>query len=539
MLAHKIEREGYAYKKEIITMDAEAIADSHNIFENLVNKGVIGAGQYDANRWTMSNQVQKQVNLDFRLNEVHFEQETAKKLQCSHRQYQQAMRLVTTSLMGTALLHLQAAVTAMRNYANNFEIPTDYSKAQIIADLLYLLPGDSQFRLDTIDAINDIEKPGSMAGNQRNLAYYQSYLKFDHYLDKFWDTASAEEQIIYFPVYFWFKITGIIPLRPTECILTPRECIHRRQNRYWLTLRRTKQKGLSQSSKYSIADDYTQVEYPIAAKLARAVEMYIDRTKDTYQSDIDVLFCKNAQFKGFGIIGANDMHYTYANLRQCLSRYYSEILCGRFCLSIVEVTNDLMDEEIERICLGDTRHIALINLFNTTQDPLACKDLSGHLNAAMSAHYSTNRRKFLDANAYMRVRLSHIRYDVAQTLVTKDMPIVSNGKGYCTNPDFSLKDFSACALAVDAYGIAGECSVCKFFVPKDHALAAANKGKAALEFDATCKLFFKEFEMLHQGLGNQDTLRSLTEKLYAQELHYTQLSAIERMLRNEQTQGGR
>lgn len=533
MLALKIEREGYTYKKEIITMDAETVADSRNIFEDWVSKGVIKANRYEANRWIMTNQVQKQVAIDFQLDEVHFARETATKLQCTHSQYQQAMRVVTTSLMGTALPHLQTAVTAMRKYADNFELPTDYSKAQIIADLLYLLPGDSQFRLDTINEINDIEKPGSMAGNQRNLAYYQSYLKFDHYLDKFWDAASEEEQIIYFPVYFWFKITGIIPLRPTECVLTPRNCIRYSQNRHRLTLRRTKQKGLSMASKYNIADDYARVEYPIAAKLAQAVEMYLDRTKDTYQSDIDVLFCKNSQFKGFGIIGANDMHYTYNNLRQCLSRYYSEILCGRFGLSIVEGTNDLMDEEIEQICLGDTRHIALINLFNTTQDPLVCKDLSGHLTPNMSAHYSTNRRQFLDANAYMRVREFSGRSDALQTLVTQDMPLVAKGKGYCTNPGVPGKDFSACALAVDAYGIAGECAVCKFFMPKDHALAAANKGKAAVEYDATCKLFFKEFEMLRQGLGNQDTLASLVEKLHTQELRYTQLSAIERMLRNE------
>ena len=75
----------------------------------------------------MSNQVQKNVTLDFRLDEVHFARETAKKLRCSHSQYQQAMRLVTTSLIGTALLQLQTAVTAMRKYANNLEVPTDYS----------------------------------------------------------------------------------------------------------------------------------------------------------------------------------------------------------------------------------------------------------------------------------------------------------------------------------------------------------------------------------------------------------------------------
>lgn len=536
MLALKVEKEGYTYRKEVVVMDPETIAESHAIFKEWVKKGVICADCYDANRWTMSNQVQKNVTLDFRLDEVHFARETAKKLRCSHSQYQQAMRLVTTSLIGTALLQLQTAVTAMRKYANNLEVPTDYSTAQIIADLLYLLPGDSQFRLDTLDEINDIEETKSTAGNQRDLAYYQSYLKFDYYLDRFWAEASEAEQVLYFPIYYWFKVTGVIPLRPTECVLTPRNCICYDRERAWLTLRRTKQKGSKLASRYNIAEDYTKVEIPITSKIAQVIEEYIARTKDSYQSDVDVLFCKRTQFDGFGVVIENDLHYTYSNLCQCLSRFYSEILCGRFGLSVVENSNELMDGEIERIHLGDTRHIALINLFKTTQDPLVCKELAGHMNATMSAHYSANRQQFLDAEAYMCVRECGCRHDPPYTLVTKDMPKINGGKGYCTNPDMLLGNFAACGSAVDAYGIAGECSVCKFYIPTNYALAVANKAKARLEHEATCKLYFKEMELLRQRLGNQDTLTSLAEKIHTQEIQYRRSSEVERLLRDEQKQ---
>ena len=190
MLALKIVREGYTYKEEFDKMDDEIIAQSEAVFSDKVVRGVIKAQSYNSPQWQMSNEVQQKVTLNFRLDEVYFVRKTSKQLNCTLAQYQQAMRIVATSYLGFSLNYIQSAVTAMRNYANHLDFPTTYEAGQVIADLLYILPGDSTFRLQTIDKIHDIDNPKNEANQQRQLAHYQSYMEFDRYLEKFWAEAS-------------------------------------------------------------------------------------------------------------------------------------------------------------------------------------------------------------------------------------------------------------------------------------------------------------------------------------------------------------
>jgi hypothetical protein len=312
-------------------------------------------------------------------------------------------------------------------------------------------------------------------------------------------------------------------------VLTPRCCIRRDDTGAHLSLRRTKLKGTQQSCRYNIDEDYEKVEYRIPEDLAQTIEAYIRRTQDVYRSDIDVLFCKASQFHGLDITFDNNGHYTYGNLHQCLSHFYGKILIGRFGLKIVSDVDELLEGEIERICLGDTRHLALISLTATTRDPIICQELAGHINADMQTHYASNRKKFLDALGYMRVREMHGRFPSKRTLITSDMP-VNGGKGYCNNAAIRHGDYSECAHAVDAYGMAGNCAVCEHFIPNDRITAISNKANAEKEHEAVCKLYCKTLEQLRQGLGSHETLVSVLDRLAATEGKYVHASAIERMI---------
>lgn len=529
MLALKIMRDGYVYREEVVTMDDAAIAQSKAVFSDMVSRGIVKAQSYDSHQWQMSNEVQQSVMLNFRLDEVHFAREASKQLRCTLAQYQQAMRLVATSCFGFSLDYIQSAVTAMRSYADLLKSPTSYEAGQIIADLLCILPGDSAFRTKTIDEINNIPNPCAQGHQQRQLAYYQSYMEFDRYLERFWAEATEQEQIVYFPVYFWYKITGTIPLRPKECVLTPRYCIRRDDAGAHLSLRRTKLKGTQQSCRYNINEDYESVEYHIPDGLAQIIEEYIIRTQDVYQSDIDVLFCKASQFEGLNITCDNNSHYTYANLAQCLSHFYNKILVDRYKLKIVSNVHELLDNEIERITLGDTRHLALISLSATTRDPIICQELAGHVNADMQTHYSTNRKNFLDALGYMRVREMHGPLPSNNALITSDI-LVNGGRGYCTNTAIRNGDYTKCSHAVDAYGMAGNCDVCENFLPNNRIAAIAHKANTEKEHEAICKLYCKILEQLRQGLGNHETLVSILDRLAAAEQQYVHTSALERMI---------
>ena len=534
-------RDGYSYQEDIIAIDFGTIEKSKEQFSYFKRVGVITLGEYEDSRWIISNEVIKGAAINFQLDEVHFARETAKKLNCTLAEYQQAMRIVITSRLGYTINTLQADAIVMRNFADRLEIPAEYAPAQLLGDLLYLLPGESKFRTETLNAIDDISPLHQRNRQQRRLAHYQSYLRFAEILDCFWKIASEDDRTFYFPVWFWFKITGVLPLRPTECVLTPRNCIREERDRYYISVRRTRLKGKRQSSRYNIESDYEVKEYPIPTALAKTIQEYISATQAVYESDIDVLFCKSSQFSKLTTVCENDHHYSYANLHQCLSYFYREVIAQRHGYEIVYNSDGLMSDEIERVNLGDTRHIAMISLAVSGSSPTICKELAGHNSISISSHYYTNITEFLDVLGYERYR--EMKSTMTKTYgchISTEFPVA---QGYCQSDQVLHGNYSPCRDAVNSDGMPGSCGMCKWYAPRGTALsiklpALCNNNvdtenpmqQISSELQQTCTLLKQAVDQLRQGLGNTDTVSCMLDRLAAQAQHYVHSSAIERMI---------
>ena len=77
-----------------------------------------------------------------------------------------------------------------------------------------------------LDIAEDFAR-GSDRG-QRSLAVMESYFVFDEIIKDFWKTTTnIEEKLFYFPVWLWWNLSGVLPLRPCEFVLIPRDCIKR------------------------------------------------------------------------------------------------------------------------------------------------------------------------------------------------------------------------------------------------------------------------------------------------------------------------
>ena len=74
---------------------------------------------------------------------------------------------------------------------------------------------------------------------KRKLAQFQSYFLFNDILNDYWvKPLSDEERLFYYPLYLWWQITAVVPLRPREFLLTQRNCLTEKDGKYYLTLRR-------------------------------------------------------------------------------------------------------------------------------------------------------------------------------------------------------------------------------------------------------------------------------------------------------------
>lgn len=84
--------------------------------------------------------------------------------------------------------------------------------------------------ISALDFYADI-KYGSQKGfNQRELADFDSYFEFDDIIKDYWNSdISPEDRFFYYPLYIWWILTAVIPLRPREFLLTERDCIYKIQ----------------------------------------------------------------------------------------------------------------------------------------------------------------------------------------------------------------------------------------------------------------------------------------------------------------------
>lgn len=534
-------RDGYSIREDILVMDKLTIARSQEQFAYYKQSGIITAERYESAEWIITNEVIKESVLNFHLDEVHFSRITAKRLNCTLVQYLQAMRIVVTSRLGFSIQTLHNDLLIMRNFADSLMVPADYASAQLLADLLYLLPGESIYRMEVMDQINDISPLLNRKKHQRNLAHYQSYLRLSDILQRFWENATEKERIFYFPVWYWYNITGVLPLRPTECVLTPRNCIRVSNGKYYITVRRTKLKGKRQSSKYSIASDYDLQEYPILENLARTIMDYISATKAVYESDIDVLFCKSSQFLNTLPSCENNHHYTYSNLRYCLSYFYRDIVEKKYGYSIVSGHHSLLDYEIEKINLGDTRHIAMISLAISGSSPTICTELAGHDSIAISAHYYTNLTEFLDVLGYERYR--EVKSTITKAYGASISTCYPVERGYCQCEQVWNGDYSPCVSAINADGIPGACTVCRWYLSRGSSLSTqlpetcrsqtddgTPKQQISMELQQTCTLLRQSIDQLRQGLGNTDTVSCILDRLAAQARQYIYVSSTEHLM---------
>lgn len=524
-LTMRMEEGHYSYQEPITQLTEEVIRQSREKFERFRELGIIHAKRYEDSSWIITDEVRKNITLDFAIDELAYAKYAREKLGCDAATFSEAMRVTITSVLGRSVYALQQLVRAIRYYVGRDRLDARKiveitMNGPGIADLLLLLPGDSTEKLRLIDEIQDqIEAAaGEKRGGKRTLAYYQSYFRFEDFMTDFWEKAEEQQKLLFFPIYLWWRITMIIPLRPTEFVLTPRDCIVTDSDGMpCIKLRRSKRKGTVQAVCYKIAEDYTIQDYRIPTKLAETVLWYRKATENVYVSDIDTLFCKHTQFKLTSMNRDNDNHYTYANLVQCLSYYYRDVLAGLYGLSVVGCKEKPLQEgEIGEISLGDTRHIALINLVMSGASLQTCKELAGHQHIITADHYYSNIKSFLDVLALeqqYRVSIVNIPDNTTQLHVVENGIPVNNGEGLCFSVGVANGDFSDCSCVCDQYGYPGTCDNCRYYLPSSAARGREICKHAEEQLKYTCVLLEKALNQYRKGIGKEESIRSAIDKL--------------------------
>lgn len=541
-LTNVVYKEEFSYIETIEGLTPEMVETAKQQFEEYKARGVIISGSFDALEWVLTNQVIKSVSLKFAINAVRYKaDDLSSKLGCSYEDCLQALHTFAVMQLHFALKSISRSIHAIVDFINKQELPKDYTSCSAVRSFLEFLPDYTAYTEEVIDLLYNKNLPLSgVKSDPRELMQYQSYFRFDHYLSCFWRTGSEEERVMYFPVWLWWTLTSIIPLRVTEFILTPRNCIRTENGERLLALRRTKLKTNIGTARHTIADDYELCEYPVPDKLADSIQWYINVTADKYQSDIDTLFCKTAQFHLAGVPARNDCHYTAENLKQILSRFYSNVLQTRYGLQIRDrgAYTPLGKHEIEFINLGDTRHIACIGLMVSGNDVSTVRELARHSDIQTGANYYSSVTKFMNA-----MILEHYSPESESpgsiTSLALSGGFLSNVEQYeevtggrCTSARFKEGNYSHCASAVSPVGELGKCEYCMYFFPDAH-MVRTSKHNAERQLMAACEILAETLQNRSESLGYV-SLQSAFSHLQAAESQYLKTSAIEKLFMEEQ-----
>ena len=380
---------------------------------------------------------------------------------------------------------------------------------------MQIIPGCGEKRDYVVEALEDkLERIvwSSQNQKQRRLADFKTYLKFNEILNDFWQTASERQKLFYFPLYFWWNLTAILPLRPTEFLLTPHGCLEADSN--ILTVRRTKLKGGFEKITYCIAGDYERKQYLIHKDLAAELRSYLKATANMPQPEIGTLFFVEPHYDYLRNRQTTKApYYSYNHLQTCLQYFYREVI-------------DKCGIKVERICPGDTRHLAMANLIISGGSPVICKELAGHSDIDISSHYYSNISNLVECVMYERYRKSKGgsaqitgEYKYALTLPALRHRVLD---GWCDALEVQTGNISECLKISDSHGHIGSCPCCPHYWPDEQGVRSnfLNERKGKQKVDADCRYLIRMIETVRKGVGYSEDIGAALLRLQRSSNHY-------------------
>lgn len=508
---------GYDRYLHIKSMDGETMSKAEGIFSFYQEKHVILSGRLEDNLWELSDERTK-IRLCFSISEPLFHKNAMPWIGCGFACFRSAVKAYALFKMGSLSLRtLCGVVNTLRRLGEmDFDGAAGIKRnAGHAAELLGMVPGYSTERDAAIEALEENNAAsGRRHGGQRALADFRSYFRFHDELAKFWKAAGEAEKLFYFPLYLWWNLTAVLPLRPTEFLMTPRECLSVQEAGDCMSVRRTRLKGGAKLT-YTIEGDFDVKKYPVSRELAGEIRWYMEMTDRMTASPVGALFRREActLYKRWDKGTAVDTAYNYSNLSNALKIFRQEVLPGR--------------DDIAEIHLGDTRHIAMMNLVISGGSPSVCMELAGHGDIDISSHYYANMAGLVECATYEMYRKGK-KGSMAAIKGSREYSMVPAGghtrikDGWCCSDARMERRVDDCIMAVSPAGEIGDCKSCRYFRADRQGVELdfydPVRGKEAVDADSWFLMYM--VEAVRQGIGRQEDIRSAMLRLQQSCGHY-------------------
>lgn len=362
------------------------------------------------------------------------------------------------------------------------------------------------------------EKILNQTTDKRELCDFYSYFRFDHVLELYWNSnLSEKEWLFYFPIYLWWKLTAIIPTRPREYLLLPRDCIYRENNNYYIKMRKNNLKGGNGKVKYNINEDYSIRNFPITKILYEEILKYIELTDSFEDNEIHTLFRTEPHYSFFEKKKLKmSRYYTYVNLNCALRLFYYNVVMKKYGINILRNKEKSLfgdKKSIQYINLGDTRHIAMINAVAEGVSFEIIAEMAGHDSISMSAHYFSNMSTYIECRTYAhyinslsdegRYVLGSNFYPSAE--IDGYVPVENGGR--CYSNFFAKGNMSDCIKACGDNGEIGYCKGCRYYRNSDFEYFLDNNDLYRNKIDEDMNYLKNLISLVRRGKGNNEDIK--------------------------------
>lgn len=521
-----------------VALNHDTVEDAKKHFLELKDSGVIKTkSDFEDNIWYTTDQYSN-VGLHFEFDELSYRRHYRNLLNLKFSKFLDLVKAYIVSLFGkNVLLSLSNVLLDIRHIIgtsakNLYSTGINLDMPWLCLDFFTMLAEDmEENRLE--DLMASIEqycesKVSQKGRHQRSLATFDTYFLFDEIIKRYWnEPLPLEDRLFYYPLYLWWQITAVIPLRPREFILTERNCLSCQDGTYFLRLRRNHLKGGQSGISYTLDGDYDIFTCRIPESLAQTIQEYLDLTSEYAATDIDTLFVTDVHYRKWGHQKHwNSRYLTYVNLNTILRYFYEEIISGKYGYRVVyEHDNSHLDDgEICFIHLGDTRHIALINIMQEGGTPVTAMQLAGHTNTEMAAHYYTNLTQLIECKTYRQYRrmisdkskfsISNVSY-IPSTRVS--IPLNNGGK--CYSEHYRNGEIKDCLCSVGDNGEIGYCPKCVHY-RRDGISYFGSDDIYKRNIEEDCKLLVEAVALVRQEKGNMEDIGEIMLRLHSSSKSY-------------------
>ena len=462
ILSSALAADGACYRYLVAdSINPDVLRKAAEIFEVYRNGGTILSGSMQDDAWTLTNERQR-VTLCFQVSEPAYRKNASEWLGCSRDTFTLCLKAFILMKMGDMELpSLRDVCNSIRSLAEASDpLSCELHYAGHAAQFLRLLPGSSLSREEVAQYLGEIPDPSAKRGSQRLLSDFSAYLQFHDSFRDAWASAGEEDRLFLFPLWLWWNLTTILPLRPTEFVLTPYDCLVTENQQEKIRIRRTHLKGIRGKISYSIDGDFDVFTYPVPSDLASCIRWYRETLVRRCYSPGKYLFNIRYYYdyvKAPESVRRNSI-FLYQHLKNTLGHYYRHYYPGG-------------TEPASFLNLGDTRHLAMISLIISGGSPVICRELAGHGNIEISSHYYSNIASLVECATYELYRKASRGSNAAMASRSPGYDLSLPPKrtrvegGWCGSVLFAGRSVEDCIRSVGIHAELGVCENCRFFCP--------------------------------------------------------------------------